>query len=71
VFRAGLDSAFVESVSSAARIAATTLPVITIPTDSSFLGLSFCAAPRPHCALSRRMIRWRDSPAHKSTRSGD
>ena len=45
VFRAGLDSAFVESVSSATRIAATTLPVIAIPTDSSFLGLSFCAAP--------------------------
>jgi PAS domain S-box-containing protein len=45
VFRAAIDSAFVESVGSATRAAATTLPVIAIPTESSFLGLSFCPAP--------------------------
>ena len=37
VFRAGLDSAFVQSVSSATRVAATTLPVIAIPIEDGVL----------------------------------
>ena len=43
VFRASVDSAFVQSVGNTTR--GGTTPVIAIPTDSGFIGLSFCPAP--------------------------